>query len=63
METYILRVYRRTSALADDVGTTHGTLELVGATGRFSFSSRDELWALLGAPFRQDPSRTGEEQS
>jgi hypothetical protein len=47
METYILRIYRRSPAVP---GVLHGTVERVGAKARNAFGSREELWALLEAP-------------
>jgi hypothetical protein len=53
MDTYILRIYRRS---ATALGTVHGTLERVGVQERASFASRDELWGLLVAPAQPDDS-------
>jgi hypothetical protein len=47
MDTYILRIYRRSAAVPE---VMHGTLERAGARERAAFASRDELWALLSAP-------------
>ena len=44
METYILRIYRRSPA---DAEALHGTVERVGVRTRNAFASRDELWAWL----------------
>jgi hypothetical protein len=59
MDTYILRIYRR-STTAPDV--LHGTVERVGAKARNAFASRDQLWALLKVPAATDeqpPEQSG----
>jgi hypothetical protein len=53
MDTYILRIYRRS---APALKAVNGTLERVGAQERAAFASRDELWALLVAPAKPDDS-------
>ncbi|HTS53536.1 MAG TPA: hypothetical protein VMH26_09715 [Burkholderiales bacterium] len=57
MDTYILRIYRRSRSAPYGL---HGTVERVGAKSRSAFASRDELWALLEAQVeegRDEPSR------
>ena len=47
MDTYVLRIYRRSTGVSQEI---YGTLEQVGVKVRAAFASREELWALLAAP-------------
>jgi hypothetical protein len=63
MDTYILRIYRRSDTAPE---VLHGTVERVGAKARQAFAFRDELWALLEAPTvraedRPEQSSAGEQ--
>lgn len=44
MESYIVRIYRRRPT---DRQPEHGVVEWVASGSRHSFSSAEELWALL----------------
>jgi hypothetical protein len=56
MDTYILRIYRRSATASKAM---HGTLQRVGVLERAAFASRDELWALLVASAQPDDPSSG----
>ena len=52
MDSYIVRIYRRSSAAGKEAG---GLVERVDGKARKAFSNRDELWAFLAeTPARKD---------